>query len=229
MADLNVFVRLSFTFKDGWRQFTDRCYLLVQKTTSQAKAKEICLEVDAAVPEILSEFESEFVASLLEPVTFTSGRKAWIDCYRAESGSKDWVCGDDRHPAQYLPWGGGQPDNTGGVEDCSEILHSGKFNDVRCTQKRIPLCVKPARIRRFLIRRILSPNQGVCIADHVIGSIQSSSRIRCVAACLATPQCVSINIHPMDRTCQLNNATRTSSLSAKPSGNCEYLELLTNL
>ncbi|XP_072176483.1 C-type isolectin Sp-CL4-like [Diadema setosum] len=211
--------------QDGWRQYKDRCYLLVLKTTSQAKAKELCLQEDAALPEILSELEAKFVASLLEPVTVTSTRRAWLDCYREASGSSVWVCGDDRHPAQYLRWISNQPNNAGGNEDCSEISQFGKFNDLSCTHERIPLCVKPARIRGFLVRRMLSPHQGVCLPDHVIESIQSSSRIRCVAACLAMPECVSMNIHPMDGTCQLNNATRTSALSAEPSGNCEYLEL----
>ncbi|XP_071509471.1 uncharacterized protein [Diadema antillarum] len=170
-----------------------------------------------------------FVASLLDPVTFTPTRKAWLDCYREASGRSDWVCGDDRHPVPYIRWNDNQPDDWHGVEDCLEILYSGKFNDLSCTETRIPLCVKPARMREFLFRRIPSRDQDVCLPDHVIGSIQSSSLIRCVAACLAMPQCVSINIHPMNGTCQLNNATRTPTLSAEPSGNCEYLELLTSL
>ncbi|KAF5899455.1 macrophage mannose receptor 1-like isoform X6, partial [Clarias magur] len=57
----------------------------------------------------------------------------WIGLYR-----DTWKWPDGTN-ATNLPWGPGQPDNTGGVENCAVVLN-GQLNDVICTSQTCFFC-----------------------------------------------------------------------------------------
>ncbi|XP_057592942.1 pulmonary surfactant-associated protein D-like [Hippopotamus amphibius kiboko] len=43
-------------------------------------------------------------------------------------------------PLVYSNWAPGEPNNQGGVENCVEILPSGKWNDKACGEQRLVIC-----------------------------------------------------------------------------------------
>lgn len=50
---------------------------------------------------------------------------------------------EDGSAATYLPWSAGEPNDTGGMEDCVEAYTNGLWNDARCFRTRHFVCERP--------------------------------------------------------------------------------------
>lgn len=49
----------------------------------------------------------------------------------------------DGEPAEYLPWAGGEPNDSFGLEDCAETYGPGAWNDLNCDEFRYFACEVP--------------------------------------------------------------------------------------
>ncbi|XP_077297689.1 macrophage mannose receptor 1-like isoform X2 [Arctopsyche grandis] len=57
-----------------------------------------------------------------------------------KEGSFFTVEGKDMTPSEYVKWGSGQPDNSGGQENCVSMFATGEINDLSCLSKQPYFC-----------------------------------------------------------------------------------------
>ena len=96
-------------------------------------ARQHCQNLGADLPIISSPKENNFIADLLE----RKGKGwAWLGLQRNPSDLKFyWVNGSELR-GKYQKWNDGEPNNSGGVENCAYIMgqvsHIGRWNDCVC-------------------------------------------------------------------------------------------------
>jgi cysteine-rich repeat protein len=106
-------------------------------------AESFCVGGGGHLVSISSKAENDFVYLNVMPSDFldpTSPR--WIGLNdKAIEGSFVWSSGE---PLSYTNWRSGEPNDSGGNEDCVEQRWSdGKWNDNNCTQTRLFICEYP--------------------------------------------------------------------------------------
>ena len=118
---------------DGWKKFNLSCYKFFNVKTKWDKAKQHCSDLGSILVTIHSLEENQFVASLA-PTNTT----IWI-------GASDtvlegtWVWLDGENWGGYANWGGSNPNNSRGKENCA-LTVNGKWNDVDCNLSRTYVC-----------------------------------------------------------------------------------------
>ena len=60
------------------------------------------------------------------------GRQSWIGLHRDTKDNTSWLWVDGSQ-AIFTDWSQNQPDNWKGIEDCVEMVTSGKWNDKDCS------------------------------------------------------------------------------------------------
>lgn len=105
----------------------ERYALCVHRRTFWA-AQADCEEQGGELVSLHSELEQ---AALLRLVTeHNLSSDLWLGFTDAEyEGEFEWVDGSD---ADYTNWGGGEPNDAGGNEDCTQLTGSGVWNDLDC-------------------------------------------------------------------------------------------------
>ena len=77
-----------------------------------------------------------------------------IICRRIQFIAGSWVCIDGSSEVEYRNWDDGpawpQPDNDRGKENCGEVNHRGKWNDLPCSRKQIAFCKRLASTQLHL-------------------------------------------------------------------------------
>ncbi|XP_033102149.1 C-type lectin BfL-2-like [Anneissia japonica] len=120
-----------------WLQNGNKCYRFYAslKTWDEAsKACSSCENSHGKLVSIGSEDENKFVSTLWQTYNnnpSASGYTYWIGLRR--SGSTWRWC--DKSPYRYKKWGAGEPNNSGGKENC---VHQWKKNDNYLTWNDIP-------------------------------------------------------------------------------------------
>uniref|UniRef100_A0A3B5QEJ6 C-type lectin domain-containing protein n=1 Tax=Xiphophorus maculatus TaxID=8083 RepID=A0A3B5QEJ6_XIPMA len=111
----------------GWRMFRCSCYFLSTTSGSWNKSREDCGNRGGDLVVISDDDEQKFVFALTET-------SAWIGLRKETEGSWKWVDGTALK---------GQPDNSGGKEDCVQIWGNSKtWNDDKCDAKIKWICEK---------------------------------------------------------------------------------------
>ena len=72
-------------------------------------------------------------------VTAAAGNKVWTGGNDAASEGT-WVWSPSNTPLSYTNWANGEPNNSGGREDCLEFRKDGTWNDERCDRGRKYVC-----------------------------------------------------------------------------------------
>ncbi|XP_060564340.1 neurocan core protein-like isoform X3 [Ruditapes philippinarum] len=123
------------TCEGDWQLFESSCYWRSSSTLSWTAAEDDCVAMGGHLVEITSQSEDDFVQSLGGGGTHiglndidTEGVHVWIS-----SGNL----------ATFTNWYDGQPSNSGGGEDCVEILGLGQWNDIPCWLSRAYVCERP--------------------------------------------------------------------------------------
>ena len=112
-----------------WYTFGDSEYYVAQNPTLRwDEARKTCKWLGGDLATIRSAEENSFIWDLISKQKSVTEFGAWIGLYRKGDSKFYWV---DDTPLQYTEWKPGQPDNSGGVEDCVNV-NGGKWNDLRC-------------------------------------------------------------------------------------------------
>ena len=130
-----------------WVASETSCYYVDNtRTQRMSDAREKCKEMGGDLAIIRSANENQFIFDL---VTKTRGIPehwgVWIGLQRKADGNFQWV---DGSPLEYNKWYPGEPNDTGGREDCGHMGTSGGgWNDSPCDWE-----VKPAFVCKMPIR-----------------------------------------------------------------------------
>ena len=106
-----------------------------------ADARQQCQNLGAHLAIISSAEENNFILDLLEKEGKDS---AWVGLQRNTSDLVFyWVNGSELR-GKYSAWNDGEPNNSGGVENCAYMkgyrnINKGKWNDCRCELEAHPL------------------------------------------------------------------------------------------
>ena len=141
---------------NGWTPQNEKCYRWFPETLTWEGARDQCGSMSSVLVSIPDEETNNFLITLPD-----NGQKAWTGGRRVEPDSWRWLDGTE---FSFMKWGGGQPDNSEGVEDSIEISpsESGIWNDISGAESRSYICqYTPSTANRRFINNI-SCNLGWC-------------------------------------------------------------------
>uniref|UniRef100_A0A803K1G6 Asialoglycoprotein receptor 1 n=1 Tax=Xenopus tropicalis TaxID=8364 RepID=A0A803K1G6_XENTR len=118
----------------GWKKFDGSCYYIVTTKKNWMEARAICKSMNSDLVVINSEREQNFLESLTDESEFWIGLKRDKDRWR-------WVDGTLHNPSEGF-WMKGEPNNSGGKEDCVHMWRDKKWNDKVCTFLQKAFCEK---------------------------------------------------------------------------------------
>ena len=137
-SNIFEFVQLDQNCPCNWKKFDGRCYYVGEKALSSwHAARNECraLGGDLAVPK-----STENNRHIYEALKQRKVNRAWIGVYRG-AGNKFYTVRDVE--ISYTNWSNGEPNNSGGEEDCAEIwyekgvsnfdVEDGGWNDLPCS------------------------------------------------------------------------------------------------
>ena len=121
---------------------TGHCYTMVETARTRAAAEADCATAGGhlAVLEDASEW------GVIAPLWTTPFAATWIGLTRAVDGQNQWAWETGpRLDVATAHWNAGEPNDSGGVEDCVEAGGmTGGWNDLACGNTRRALCERPA-------------------------------------------------------------------------------------
>jgi hypothetical protein len=108
---------------ENWELYGSSCYYYVSNKMWWTTAQDNCVYLGGWLVDIFSADENAFVAGLIKKQT--NPGVAWIGMQRGWH----WVTGK---PVTYYNFAPGEPNNSGGDEDCVSMYLEGTWNDARC-------------------------------------------------------------------------------------------------
>jgi cysteine-rich repeat protein len=123
-------------------QETGHCYTMVDTARTRAAAQADCAASGGHLLVLDRAGEWPLLANLwTDPFAAT-----WIGLTRAVDGQNQWAWETGaRLDAALAMWNPGEPNDSGGVEDCVEVGGAGGgWNDLACAPTRRALCERPA-------------------------------------------------------------------------------------
>ncbi|XP_042348174.1 galactose-specific lectin nattectin-like [Plectropomus leopardus] len=125
----------------GWAMFGERCYQFNNVKKTWAEAEHFCTTIGGN----LASLESDDVYKALREGIFrvsAAHTNTWVGGYDS-SHEGIWLWSDGRK-FDFKGWADGEPNNSGGGENCMEINFKGKdfVNDIKCNQKKAFLCAR---------------------------------------------------------------------------------------
>lgn len=131
----------------NWVASETSCYYVDNtRTRRMSDAREKCRQMEGDIAMIRSAYENQFIFNLVEKTRgIPEHWGVWIGLQRKADGSFQWV---DESPLGYSKWYPGEPNDTGGREDCGHMGTSGGgWNDSPCDWEVEPafVCQMPKR------------------------------------------------------------------------------------
>lgn len=107
-------------------------YFLNEQSMSGSQAQAFAQNLGANLVSIQNQAENDCIVSSLVALGFNSTTDViWIGFNdEAQEGSFVWY---DQSPNTYTNWNTGEPNNSGGNEDCTQIFPNGLWNDLPCS------------------------------------------------------------------------------------------------
>uniref|UniRef100_A0A3Q2YLT0 Galactose-specific lectin nattectin-like n=2 Tax=Hippocampus comes TaxID=109280 RepID=A0A3Q2YLT0_HIPCM len=126
----------------GWTQLDDTCFMFVAQQRTFIDAELICQLKGGNLASVLDARENALVIELIRQ-EFNGLRDTWIGLNDAiREGTNLWTDGSVVKFTAYTP---PQPDDFGGLEDCTEIDDATEaWNDDQCTDLNYFVCSKEA-------------------------------------------------------------------------------------
>ena len=122
-----------------------------------ADTRQQCQNVGADLPIISSAEENNFIVDVLQK----EGKSwAWVGLQRSTSDLEFYWLNGSALKGQYNSWNDGEPNNSGGWENCAYIMghisYEGKWNDCVCDfaaalVSPFVLCQRPIRDGQFTL------------------------------------------------------------------------------
>jgi cysteine-rich repeat protein len=121
---------------------TGHCYTMVDTTRARAAAEDDCANAGGHLAVLDGPGEWAVVA----PLWTTPFAATWIGLTRAVDGQNLWAWeSGPRLEAAMATWNPGEPNDSGGIEDCVEAGGAGGgWNDLACNNPRRALCERPS-------------------------------------------------------------------------------------
>ena len=119
----------------NWMHIQDSCYLISSGKLDWNAAKSACEAMGSKLAMVKSQAEQQALAPKLSQAT-------WIGLRRNPNNKSRWMWVDGSQ-ASYTNWNTGEPNNSGGTEDCAHFVNpagSSKWNDVRCSHQLFYVC-----------------------------------------------------------------------------------------
>lgn len=111
-------------------------FLLVEPPATWSDARARCLSIGGLYD--LAVLATDDDADALATDLGAQAASSWIGLTdAADEGVFAWV---DGTPTTETRWNGGEPNDSGGAEDCVEVSATGTWNDVPCTAERTAVC-----------------------------------------------------------------------------------------
>ncbi|XP_033972086.1 lactose-binding lectin l-2-like [Trematomus bernacchii] len=122
-----------------WYSFNNRCYKYIATDMDWADAELHCVSEGANLVSIHSREEDNFVKSLIKNYDPTEG---WTWIGLSDTQKEGRLMWSDGCAAKFVSWSSGQPDNTGGTEDCVHTNYGpvNKWNDLPCSNTHPSVC-----------------------------------------------------------------------------------------
>ncbi|KAF3696633.1 Galactose-specific lectin nattectin [Channa argus] len=123
----------------GWTEFGNRCYMFYFENKDWADAEVACIAVSGNLASVHSKEQYTFITDMIKRSTGTDVQ-TWVGGHdAAKEGVWLW---SDGSKFDYKFWGKGEPNNTGGAENCLGINYNGSGNDITCQSKKSFVCAK---------------------------------------------------------------------------------------
>ena len=121
-----------------WDKHGDSCYYVEKNAVSKWQdARKRCQNMGADLAIITSSDENRFIANLTKKYNIIKGNGIWFGLQRLADSKFYWIDGTPLE-SHFQAWGQGQPDNSGGRENCGHmrgLAHQppGQWNDLPCS------------------------------------------------------------------------------------------------
>lgn len=106
-----------------WEYFQGSCYFFTSSHKTWSDAMKYCRDKGADLIKVTSAEENNFITR--------SGKTWWLALRRDAIQNNIFKWNDGSLPT-FTDWGNGEPNNHANMEECAEILDTGKWNDIAC-------------------------------------------------------------------------------------------------
>ncbi|CAJ1059159.1 CD209 antigen-like protein E [Xyrichtys novacula] len=135
VRDIMIMIAKGRNCDTGWKKYGHSCYFVSTARKSWAASREDCKAQEADLVVMNNEEEKDFVSGLV-----SGGENTWIGLTdSAQEGTWMWL---DGTPVTTTYWESGQPNSSGGDQDCGEMVQRGEWNDETCSTNNIWICEK---------------------------------------------------------------------------------------
>ncbi|XP_063413977.1 perlucin-like protein isoform X2 [Mytilus trossulus] len=126
----------SFRCSPGWKEHANHCYNFISTPVTWNEAERACRKIGGYLVKVDNESESNW----LKQEANVEEKSFWAGAADFNEGDWRWIV--DFSNVTFTDWHTGQPDNSGGHEDCLEIEKSYNYqwNDVVCTIQNGYIC-----------------------------------------------------------------------------------------
>ncbi|XP_071133352.1 perlucin-like protein [Mytilus edulis] len=117
----------------GWKEYKNHCYYFSSDKMSWFEAERTCRNMGAYLVKVTDSNENSWIKNMITSKKVVE-QNYWMGAgdYLKEG---DWRWVNDLSKVQYSGWKSGEPNNTGGNEDCAYFYqpHGFNWNDAHCS------------------------------------------------------------------------------------------------